>query len=682
MRILIALLVAVDIPLLAADPPKPVRFMLHGNMSPEPPPETFLRFVEEVQPDIVVMGTFDQRLYSRGAEKSEALLLRWKAITDRLHKRNIRLIGQMEMNVLTDRPLDLKENKGWFEYHDRGWDEQRLGRRPVKTAVELLEEPDLDPRGKPVPVPEGDAVAKCGCRVNTKALRACINKPAWREEQKRMVSAAIAIGVDGFLTNRNYFGHCGCDHCRAGYRRWLGDRHSPDERKKRFGITDLDRHPLTCVVGMHREIDTTPDALVLEKQRFIKHRVKDYFDELYLKHGRSVKKDLLIGQWNHLAFFDELHLDRGHLPISTRTTFAHGAADERWGLPPEIWGKGEDLIWYCNWGTTQNTILDKEYAGDTALYGKYVRALAGNTPYVINKYDFYRPRNMMAEAAALGYATNAIATPVDTEEDRAVVARYFQFLKKHDELYRSAESFAEAGLVFPRHALHVGDGSPLEYVEAAGRTLLRRHTLFDMIPDDLLTRLPLERYRVLLVSGEDYLGKAEMDALARFVEKGGKLIALPVRREDRERPGAASPAARHDRLSLLLPKDTIVVDNARTDRAAIDKALAASPFSTFDAPWSVQVHAYRQPKRLLVHLINYNHKEKATGKSVVEREAPIAAQPVAIALRLPKDCKPVSVSFVSPDDDKTHELRYETNDGVLKFRTPSFLVYGLCVIKE
>src|SRR5438067_1324256 len=83
-----------------------------------------------------------------------------------------------------------------------------------RSAADLLEEPDVDRRGKAVaPVPEGDAVALCGCRVNTKALRSCINKPAWRETQKRMVRAAVDIGVDGFMTNRNYFGHCGCENC-------------------------------------------------------------------------------------------------------------------------------------------------------------------------------------------------------------------------------------------------------------------------------------------------------------------------------------------------------------------------------------------------------------------------------------------------------------------------------------
>ena len=133
---------------------------------------------------------------------------------------------------------------------------------------------------------------------------------------------------------------------------------------------------------MHRDPESTPDELTIEKQRFIKHKVKEYFDEVYIAHGRGLKPDLFVAQWNHMAYFDELHLDRGHLPPSTRTGFAHGAADERWGLPPDLWARGESMLWYCNWGTTQNTKLDKQYAGDTVLYGKLIRALAAGKPYI------------------------------------------------------------------------------------------------------------------------------------------------------------------------------------------------------------------------------------------------------------------------------------------------------------
>ncbi len=128
--------------------------------------------------------------------------------------------------------------------------------------------------------------------------------------------------------------------------------------------------------------------------------------------------------------------------------------------------------------------------------------------------------------------------------------------------------------------------------------------------------------------------------------------------------------------------------NVRTDRPAFLKALekgsgGAERLSRFDAPWTVEVHAYRQDaaKRLLVHLVNYNHREKAPGKSEVAREAPIAAEPVGIRLRLPDSFKVKSIRFLSPDVGAEATIPFTQTDGVLDCRTPGFLVYGLCVVE-
>src|SRR5205807_857672 len=92
--------------------------------------------------------------------------------------------------------------------------------------------------------------------------------------------------------------------------------------------------------------------------------------------------------------------------------------------------------------------------------------------------------------------------------------------------------------------IHAGDAAPLEYVEAAGRAMIRRHVLFDVLPDDLLATTPLERYRTLIVSAWEYLEKTERAALTRYVKHGGRLLLLPVSRADRERAGAAGMRAR------------------------------------------------------------------------------------------------------------------------------------------
>src|SRR5437867_2252988 len=108
-----------------AQPPapaaRPIRFMLHGNMSHEPPTEDYLRFVEQLKPDILIMGVFDQRLYAlaapanpkgKGPQDPAQLLARWKQVAERLHKNGIRLIGQMELFVVSDRPPEREQRTG------------------------------------------------------------------------------------------------------------------------------------------------------------------------------------------------------------------------------------------------------------------------------------------------------------------------------------------------------------------------------------------------------------------------------------------------------------------------------------------------------------------------------------------------------------------------------------------
>ena len=669
---------------------QPVRFMLHGNMSHELPTEEYLRFVEEAKPDILVMGVFDQRLYAlpspalkakKAAVNPVEHLAKWKAIADRLHRSGIRLIGQMELFVLSDSPAELDEKSGWFGFYTNHWNAKLLGERPARDVQGLLAH-SVDPKhlGK-------DSTALCGCRVNAKAILGCVNNPSWRETQKRMVKAALDHGIDGFLTNRNFFEHCDCPHCQEAFRRWLGNRFSADELKSRFGIANLPTHTFACITGTYRIHEAAPDPLHLEKLRFTKDRVRDFFDEVYVKYGRSVKNDVFVGQWNHMAYFDELHLDKGHLPASTRTGLAHALADERWGVPTELWGRGEDLLWYCNWGTTQNTILAKEYAGDTVLYGLYLRAMARGKAYVINKYDFYRPRVMMAEAAALGYATNAIATPWQHEDDREVVLRYFRFLRRNEELYREAARVGEIGLVFPRRAIHAGDASALEYTQACGRALIREHFLFNMIPDDLLAQTPLESYRLLVVAAPEYLNKAERSALQKYTESGGKLLWTPVSLEDRQRAGAMSVDAKRFLVNPPpLPESTLRPDNVRLDGESFRKALKAvaserEPFSTVKAPWTVQIHSYRQKagKRWILHLVNYNHVENAKGNSVVAREAPIAAAPADVQISFAGKVR--RIRCLSPDADGEKQLEFRQDGRTLRFTVPSFLVYSVCVIE-
>jgi len=353
------------------------------------------------------------------------------------------------------------------------------------------------------------------------------------------------------------------------------------------------------------------------------------------------------------------------------TTFAHASANERWSLPPDLWGRGEDFFWYCNWGTAQNTQLDKRFVADVTLHAKLLRSQARGRPYVVNKYDYYRPRAMLAEAFALGMMPGAITVPYRPPEDADVMARYFAFFRKHADLFarNNGETAADVLLVYPRTRTHLGDADGLEMVEAAGRTMIVNHIQFDMVPDDLLPQTDLTKYRAVIATQTTGL---EREAFATFTRKGGKLILTP-------RQG--DPGERFEQAVVIkgIEPQSGGTSKAEPLRLAITEAVGAAR-AEFKAPYTVEAHVYRQPNRMVVHFVNYNHKEKAAGKSSVEREAPIAAASVAVRLPLPAGSMVKGLTFHDPDAVESTVLTAIIRDGHVSFMTPEFLVYGVAVI--
>src|SRR6185436_13896018 len=67
---------------------------------------------------------------------------------------------------------------------------------------------------------------------------------------------------------------------------------------------------------------------------------------------------------------------------------------------------------------------------------------------------------------------------------RKEITRYYQFLKKYDEIYRGNSPHSEATLVYPRTAVFRGDLGPVEAFRAEGKKLLDQHVLFDVISDE------------------------------------------------------------------------------------------------------------------------------------------------------------------------------------------------------
>jgi hypothetical protein len=213
-------------------------------------------------------------------------------------------------------------------------------------------------------------------------------------------------------------------------------------------------------------------------------------------------------------------------------------------------------------------------------------------------------------------------------EAREVLVQYYQFLKRHDDLFRGNRSAAEAVLLFPRQAVHEGDLGPLQKFRETGRALLDAHVLFDVLPDDLATPERLAGY--------------------------AKVIT----------PTATTP----------------------------DQWLGEfETRSRFDASPTVRVSASRPSRddhELDIHFVNYNRIEparQADGKpsagAGAQDEKPIPVNDLRADLRLPSGRTPVSVSVIAPEQPEPKPVAFEFAEGRLRFTMPEFLVYGIARIR-
>ena len=488
-----------------------------------------------------------------------------------------------------------------------------------------------------------------------------------------MVKAGVDAGFDGFMVQFPHArGPCACKHCQEKFRAFLRGRYSSEVLRRKFGINDLDQHIFECTgprPGMPGPID-------LEAREFAAICVKDCFDDVFIDYGRALKPGLIVSTWTHFRQFlteGQPNPSKGPTDLNTNTRF-DALIDERALLPIEMWGRGEDYVWYSD--PVYRSHLESGIVGDATLTAKFLRAIAAETPYQVQKYDYFRWRLTVMEAVALnGVAFGAWQGGWSGGEDREDVhlLTYFDFIRAADEYLRERESVAEAALIFPRTALYWGDCRLLEPLRRLGRGLIQGNILFDVLLDERMTREDLARYDVVLLPTADYLSSEQDRMLDEYVAAGGTVIVLPTSAPPQE----GEPPAADKRGRRIFWGDL-------SDKKAIARAVteAAETLSKFGAPWTVQVHADRQVEhdRILLHFVNYNRAEEG-GMFQSGVEAPIAAEPVDVDLRLRPLARVAGVRFLTPEVEGEQEVAFTQADGRVRFTTPGFLVYGLAVVQ-
>ncbi|MDG2358131.1 MAG: hypothetical protein P8M20_00585 [Planctomycetaceae bacterium] len=592
----------------AADPPRLefTRMVAHWAKYDDP---EYLAFIDEAEPELVQLGFYGGHFWSLAHTdaykgypahlpvKGHAACGRWfEEKNAALRKRGVKVVGHFNVEFLVGDIDGENGPTGFFDFYRNHWDEKELGPKPVKNPIDLLE---IGPDGKPI----GQKGYGIG---GMHEYWACLRNPHWQTVMKALVKRGVERGVDGYIANYFYRHNCLCEHCQIGFRKYLIDRHTPAELKQKLKIDDLASHEFEEIVYWHNPEESTP--MRREMLRWSQISNKQVFDDVFLKYGRSLKSNLITAQWNHLGKITPI---RG---------------DERSLMPAELWGKGEDYLWYSTGGAAYFTDLANRFLGDATLQARYIRGAFDDKPYTLGKYESTRIRAAIAELAANGGAPMGFYTRYTDPEARKVIAQYYQFIKKHDAIYRANSSHAEVALLFPRKAVHAGNVESVEQFRKIGTKLLDEHVLFDVVPDDLVT-----------------------DELS----------------------------AEYSQLVSVDKSDTQTI-------------ISNSGYSQFELPYTVRVSATRPANGngLAVHLVNYNREEpprgrngKPSGGRGISDEKPIAVPSSKVRIRLPKGQIVSSVKFLTPESPEKTLLDVRLKSQFLQVTLPKFLVYGVLVIE-
>lgn len=563
--------------------------------------QDYLAFVDEVQPEVCQVGFYGAHFWSLAHTDQYAGYPshfpvkglnecgNWfERLNKELHQRNAKAVGHFNVKFLIGDPDGPDGPRGFFKFYRDLWDENELGPKPVADPLDFLE------RTAP-----GQYRIDKNYQIGGMAeYWACLNNPHWREMLKAWTKRGIERGVDGYMINYFYRGNCVCEHCQAAFRKYLSERFTAEEMKQQFEIADLSKHEFPEIVSWHDPKESTP--LRREMLRFSQMANKRSFDEVFIEYGKSLKPDLVVGQWNHLGDFHQI------------------SGDERCFLPAELWGKGEDYLWYSTGGAAFYTDLKNKFLGDATLQCRYIRGTFDDKPYTLGKYEHCRTRNAIAELAANGGCPMGFYARFTDPVARGVFQQYYGFLKRYDEIYRNNLSAAEVVLMFPRTAVQKGDLSALDKFKQIGRKLLDDHVLFDIRPDDRYHGDFDERYR-------------------RVVR---------------------------------------VTDDREFDSTVADLSQIDAPYTV---RVSANVPPHGQERDL--HFVNYNREEpadpKTSGTGTVD-EKPIAVAGISVDLRGSSQYFQVDrVEAITPEAPDPVAVPFTFANDRLKFTVPEFLVYSV-----
>ncbi len=499
----------------------------------------------------------------------------------------------------------------------------------------------------------------------------CVNAPGFESYLKKMIGIALTEGgFDGIMLDNCHVPACYCPRCEALFREHLAREPDPE---RRFGIATVAHVRPPVRKPEYGEIQ---DPIYQQWVQFRCDRVSALFGRLY-RHAKSCRPTALVS---------------GNIQNIRRANMAGTAALNMADLAAcfDIFVSQSGNVPGVSGGCIVNRVREMKLA--RALQ-RPILALcdsdAGVSPEAASGYL----RTLVEDAVFGGIPTDRTVLKPDREQ--MVSSQLVEFrrplLRRFNDLVRLGREGLAAPSYLPVRVLYSYDSVMFSEQShrallSAEEILLRNHVPYGLLPAAAAGPLEIPAdCKVLLVCDQRCLADAQLAALARFADRGGRLIVSgsagaydPWYCQRRDEPWRALDGrpgvvrrAEADAASIPAAGWTIKVQrpNDGGRRLMADLAAAWSPDIRIHAPETVFAEVKRDERACYVHLVNYAGEPVAEGARIELSAGPGKATAATFAAPLEdRPAAPIAVRTAAPERCEI-ELPAFVNYAVVRIQT-------------
>lgn len=492
----------------------------------------------------------------------------------------------------------------------------------------------------------------------------CVNRPEFLDYLKKCIKYGIKkVKLDGLHFDNFYSRPCYCEACHKGFKEYLKAEYSCQEAD--FGLSSFADALIPSESTLHES--TTKAPLV---SAWIKYRQKNMNKLMHdiTSFAKSLNKDIML--------------------LSNPTTI-RGLQDQSVLRSTDIWDIGSQAQFLWAEGGNHPGIR-KDCLVSQVNYFKTAEAIGYrilSTTWKDHSEGNGLPDKLTdvslntAESAVFGgepganwllRATSAGTLLVNEKPELSQeLKKYFQFIKKNENIYNESSSHADIGIYLSAASRCSNFKKSYGSFLVTQQILLQNHFPFDIIFSEQKEKI--FNYSTIIISETSSMSEDEIKNLNEFIIKGGKIMFIG---------DYADKIVKNKNISQYIPRTNwadSIVSNYTTyvylpkDTNAFVESLNILIDSDFtlktQAPDTVIIEFRKSLNgQYFVHLLNYRNTEKVQNTLIQINTAKLMMQDYALVL--------------NPDKPGNIDVHGTLSEKIMTFKVPEFETYAILVLTE